>query len=418
MATDWRTGRTTWGEPEFLAWRDQALAQLDDPNWPGLDREAWRGTEVKSLLSTSFQLLQSNYINNTSAERVAELPCYVTVVNGCVVDHSALPAGVTLGDWSDLSPTERESLGQGLPSDGFTALNQATVPQVVMVRVMGNPTQALHLVHQSQAEATPLLACPRFVVILAEGARLTLVQEYVSTGCCWTNGVVEVHLEPGSYLEHYIIQHESLQSFHLLRLAGQQAQDSHYTLRTVSAGAVWSRCEPVLNQMGTGTVTQLRGLTLVGGQQHSDMHSVITHNHPQGYSRQLHKCVVADQGQAVFQGMVRVAHIAQLTDAGQLNQNLLLSKQAKVDTRPQLEIQADNVKCTHGATVSDLDPDALFYLQSRGVDGLAARSLLVAGFAQELLQEIPFPSLRHKCQTWMHKLTQSHALEMPMEATL
>ncbi|MEN9233411.1 MAG: Fe-S cluster assembly protein SufD [Gloeomargarita sp. DG02_3_bins_56] len=407
MVTDWLQGRPTLGTPAFLAWRDRALIALDDPNWPALDVEAWRGTEVKSLLTTPFHLPSGGERLETQLPPVPELPCSVTVVNGRVVDHGELPAGVSLGDWPDLSPAEQAALGRGLPADGFTALNQAAVAQVVLLRVSDTPAQPVHLRHQLQADSTPLLVCPRLVVRLAPAARLTLVTEYLSVGTGWLNGVVEIHLGQGSHLEHYLLQQESFQSAHLLRLVVHQAQDSHYTLRTVSAGARWSRCEPVIEQMGPGTVTELRGLTLVGNRQHSDMHSVINHHHPHGYSRQVQKCVAAGQGQAVFHGRVRVAAAAQWTDAGQLNQNLLLSKQAKVDTRPQLEIQADQVKCTHGATVSDLDPDALFYLQSRGIDAVAARSLLVAGFAQELLQEWPFPTLRQRCHLWMQKLTLS-----------
>jgi len=407
VGSGWLMGRTTQGESGFLAWRDRALTQVQDP--PRVDREAWRGTDLQPLLNTPFRLAQRKDLEalrvGLTTELLPELPCHVALVNGHILDHGELPPGVTLGDWQDLSPIEREGLGRGLPADGLTALNQATLPGITVVRVVGNPIAPLHLMHQSQGADHPVLACPRWVVVVAPGTHVTLVEEYVSTGTCWTNGVTEIHLGQGSHLEHYLVQRESLQSCHLLRLAVHQAQDSHYTLRSVSAGAGWSRCEPLIYQEGTGAFTQLRGLSLVGGQQHTDMHSVITHDHPQGTSRQLHKCVVANQGQAVFQGMVRVAAVAQLTDAGQLNQNLLLSKQARVDTRPQLAIQADNVKCTHGATVSDLDPEALFYLQSRGVDELAARLLLVSGFTQELLREIPFPTLRHRCQVWLEKLT-------------
>lgn len=411
VGTAWLTGRTTLGEATFLAWRDRALAQVEHPHWPLLDREAWRGTDVQAVLTTPFRLAQTYDREQLNPELIPELPNHLALVNGQLAAHGELPPGLSWGDWQDLSPAERECLGQGLPADGFTALNQAALPGVTVVRVGGSLTLPLHLLHQAQAGDAPVLACPRCVVWLAPGASLTLVEEYVSTGTCWTNAVTEIHLGQGSRLEHFIIQRESLQSAHLLRLGVHESQDSHYTLRTVSAGAGWSRCEPLVYQAGTGTFTQLRGLSLVGGRQHTDMHSVITHDHPHGTSRQLHKCVVSGQGQAVFQGMVRVASVAQLTDAGQLNQNLLLSKQARVDTRPQLAIEADNVKCTHGATVSDLDPEALFYLQSRGVDGVAARSLLVTGFTQEMLREIPFPTLRQRCQDWMQKLTESPAME-------
>ncbi|MCS7292912.1 MAG: Fe-S cluster assembly protein SufD [Gloeomargarita sp. SKYBB_i_bin120] len=397
-------GRDDKGASDFLAWRDQVLAQVQAPDWPSVDREAWRATDLQPVLDKDWRLAMAVGREAVTLELLPELPARVWRINGQVVDHTMLPAGVTLGEWKDLTAAERERLGAGLPADGLTALNQAAVSQVLVVRAKGEVTEPVHGLHYSRAETTPVLVCPRWVLMVEAGARLTWVEDYASAGATWTNGVSEIFLGPGSQLTHYLIQRESWESAHLLRMAVHQARDSHYTLRVVSAGAFWSRCEPSIYQEGPGATTVLRGLSLVGGRQHSDMHSRIVHDHPQGTSRQLHKCVVAHQGQAVFHGNIRVAAAAQLTDAGQLNLNLLLSPKARVDTRPQLEIQADNVKCTHGATVSDLDPDALFYLQSRGLDRQAARLLLVDGFAQELLQEIPFPTLRQQCQALMRQL--------------
>ncbi len=397
------------GEASFLAWREQAWAQVQQPDWPVYDQEAWRGTEVKPWLQVPRRLAPVAPVKGDMA-RVPELPGRVVVVNGRVVAHEGLPAAVGLGGWGELTSAERASLGQGLPADGFTALNQAAVPELLVVRVRGIPTHPVHLVHYSQGEAEPVLVCSRAVVQLAPEAHLTLVTEYGSEGAGATNGVLELHLGPGSRVEHYLLQRESPAAMHLLRVGVHQSQNSHYALWTVSAGARWSRCEVWVEQTGAGATTQLRGLSLVGGKQHSDMHSVITHAQPRGFSRQVHKCVVAQQGQAVFHGTVRVKPAAQGTDAGQINHNLLLSQQAKVDTRPQLAIQADEVQCKHGATVSDLDPAMLFYLQSRGIDAQSARLLLVEGFVQELLREWPFPTLRQDCQTWMQQLTQAEAM--------
>ena len=140
----------------------------------------------------------------------------------------------------------------------------------------------------------------------------------------------------------------------------------------------------------------MNGLTMIGGKQLADTHSTIALNYPHGTSRQLHKCIVGDRAHSVFNGKIFVPKAAQLTNAQQLNRNLLLSSKAKVDTKPQLEITADNVKCSHGATVSQLEDDEIFYLQSRGIDDNAARHLLINAFAAEIINQIPIPSLRER----------------------
>jgi Fe-S cluster assembly protein SufD len=160
-------------------------------------------------------------------------------------------------------------------------------------------------------------------------------------------------------------------------------------------GAKLSRHNLEILQTGEQTETTLNGLTMIAGNQVADTHSAIALNHPYGTSKQLHKCIVGDHAHAVFNGKVFVPKPAQLTDAAQLNRNLLLSSKARVDTKPQLEITADNVKCAHGATVSQLEDDEIFYLQSRGIDSNDARKLLVNAFAAEIINHIPVPSLRN-----------------------
>jgi Fe-S cluster assembly protein SufD len=161
-------------------------------------------------------------------------------------------------------------------------------------------------------------------------------------------------------------------------------------------------------QTGEQTETTLNGLTIIYGNQLADTHSAIALNHPYGKSEQLHKCIVGDRAHAVFNGKVFVPKPAQLTNAAQLNRNLLLSSKARVDTKPQLEITADNVKCAHGATVSQLEDDEIFYLQSRGIDENAARNLLINAFAAEIINQIPVASLRETLLTTVNSLKSSH----------
>lgn len=197
-------------------------------------------------------------------------------------------------------------------------------------------------------------------------------------------------------VSHTRIQQESEAGFHIGKSAIAQARNSRYTCHAISLGGQISRHNLDIFQTGEGTETTLNGLTMIAGEQLADTHSAIALNHPYSKSRQLHKCIVDDRAHAVFNGKVFVPKPAQLTDAGQLSRNLLLSPKARVDTKPQLEITADNVKCAHGATVSQLEADELFYLQSRGLDADSARTLLINAFATEVIEQIPITSMREK----------------------
>ncbi|MEH1948298.1 MAG: Fe-S cluster assembly protein SufD, partial [Nostoc sp.] len=187
---------------------------------------------------------------------------------------------------------------------------------------------------------------------------------------------------------------EGAEAFHIGKTAIAQARDSRYTCHAITLGAKLSRHNLEILQTGEQTQTTLNGLTIISGKQLSDTHSAIALNYPHGISDQLHKCIVGDRAHAVFNGKVLVPKRAQLTNASQLNRNLLLSSKARIDTKPQLEITADNVKCAHGATVSQLEDDEIFYLQSRGIDENDARKLLINAFAAEIINQIPVPSLR------------------------
>ncbi|PLZ34304.1 Fe-S cluster assembly protein SufD, partial [Fischerella thermalis WC558] len=211
-----------------------------------------------------------------------------------------------------------------------------------------------------------------------------------------TNAVTEIWIEDNAQVNHTRVEWDSREAFHVGKTAVTQGRYSRYTCNAISLGGRVSRHNLEILQTGEQTETNLNGLTVIGGNQLADTHSAIALNYPYGTSRQLHKTIVGDRAHAVFNGKVFVPKLAQLTDAAQLNRNLLLSSKARVDTKPQLEITADNVKCAHGATVSQLEDDEIFYLQSRGIDEESARSLLVHAFAAEIINQLPVPSLCEK----------------------
>jgi Fe-S cluster assembly protein SufD len=235
-------------------------------------------------------------------------------------------------------------------------------------------------------------------VVAQANSKLTLIEDYRATGegVYFTNAVTEIVLEENAQVSHTRIERESKAAFHIGKSAIAQGRYSRYTCDAITLGAKLSRHNLEVFQTGEGTETTLNGLTLIGGEQLADTHSAIALNHPNGTSNQLHKCIVDDRAHAVFNGKVFVPQTAQFTNASQLNRNLLLSPKARVDTKPQLEITADQVKCSHGATVSQLDADEVFYLQSRGINETDARELLLDAFAAEILNCIPVTSLRQR----------------------
>ncbi|MBF2097585.1 MAG: Fe-S cluster assembly protein SufD [Gloeomargaritaceae cyanobacterium C42_A2020_066] len=416
-------GRPAVADAALQAWRNQALGWALEMGLPGASQEAWRLTPLKTLLTTPFRPAgRGDAVDQAPDLAVPELPLRLVFVNG-VFDAAQSqvepwPAGVTLTVGESLPPTAWDYLGKvaSLEQDVFVALNQACTPGVVCLEVAAGRRiqQPIHLVFIGQSPSQPSFNFPRWLVILEDQAELTLVETYHSTGPAGCSAVGEVVLGAHARLNHTYLQQEGPQACHLAHTAVHQATGSHYDLLAITTGASFARHTPTLRQQGPETMTHLSGLVLLQGQQVADTHSFLGLSHPQGYSRQLHKAILGGSAQAIFSGRVRVAAQAQQTNAGQLNRTLLLSPQARVDSQPQLEIEADDVKCTHGATVSDLDPAEVFYLQSRGIDPAAGRTLLLTGFAGEILQHPSFPSLKARVQAALNDLSRPAA---PPDAT-
>jgi Fe-S cluster assembly protein SufD len=210
----------------------------------------------------------------------------------------------------------------------------------------------------------------------------------------FTNAVTEIWVQDNAQVKHNRIQQESENGFHIAKNAIAQARDSRYTCNEINLGGKLYRNNLDIFQTGEQTTTHLNGLVAISGEQVSDTHSAIFLTKPHGTTDQLHKCIIDGSAHAVFNGKVFVPKAAQLTNAAQLNRNLLLSPRARVNTKPELQITADNVKCSHGATVSQLEADEVFYLRSRGLTEADSRRLLVDAFAAEILECISIESLR------------------------
>jgi Fe-S cluster assembly protein SufD len=389
--------------------RDRTSDLLAELAIPSTRDEEWRFTDLSPLLQTSFipgkltsldrSAIQPYVLPDTENHRLVFVNGVYAPVLSVV---SGLPQGVVVGNLATLmdgSVPLQNYLAKAPGADEvFTALNTASLIDAVVVFVPRNilVETPIHLLFVSTIEGVATVSSPRCLVIAESGSSVTLVEDFggAGEGIYFTNCVTEIWLEANAQVNHTRVQRDSQAAFHIGKTAVSQAKDSRYTCHAVSLGGSISRHNLEVYQTGEHTETTLNGLTIIGGEQLSDTHSAIAYTKPYGTSHQVQKCIIDDRAHAVFNGKVFVPKPAQLTDAGQLNRNLLLSPKARVDTKPQLEITADNVKCSHGATVSQLDSDEVFYLQSRGIDATSARKLLVYAFAYEVISQIPIATLR------------------------
>jgi Fe-S cluster assembly protein SufD len=280
----------------------------------------------------------------------------------------------------------------------FTALNTAFMTDGVVLHVPKEVTvrQPIHLLFVTDAHAAKTVMYPRNLIVVDRGARATVLESYVglSDASYFTNAVTEVSVGDGATLEHYKIQREGRRAFHVGTIETKQARDSHYISFSFATGGSLTRTNIYTKLDGEGCGSTLNGLYMLDGEQHCDHQTKIEHAEPNCFSREVYKGVLDGRSHGVFNGKVYVHPAAQKTDGKQTNNTLLLSPQAQVDTKPQLEIFADDVKCTHGATVGKLDEIAWFYMKSRGMDAEAARRLLIYAFAADVLETIEQAEVR------------------------
>jgi Fe-S cluster assembly protein SufD len=253
----------------------------------------------------------------------------------------------------------------------------------------------LHVIYVAAGGAAGAGYAPSLLSVrVGRGSKAALVEEHVGHGSAWSNAVTEIAVEDSARLDHIKVQDVPRDSWHTARCEVKVEAQGAYNSTTAHLGGALSRQDTGARLMGCGATCALHGLTLAGGEQHSDTHTVVEHACARTTSDQLHKCVVSQGAHAVFHGKIRVLQDAQQVSANQLNRNLLLSHNSKVNTKPQLEIFADDVKCTHGATIGQLDLDQLFYLQTRGLGVAEARELLTYAFAAQVLDKITVEPVR------------------------
>jgi Fe-S cluster assembly protein SufD len=308
---------------------------------------------------------------------------------------------LSLGDAWRSAPELTQTIGTIL-SDGeahsFTMLNTAFMLDGVVIHVPKGVEvdRPIHVLFVADAHAAKTVMHPRNLVIVDANARATVIESYVALGeaMYFTNAVTEVSVGDGATLVHTKIQREGRRAFHVGTIEARQARDSHYVSFSFATGGSLSRTNIYTKLDGPGCGSTLNGLYMLDGEQHCDHQTRIEHVEPNCFSREVYKGVLDGRSHGVFNGKVYVHPAAQKTDGKQTNNTLLLSKEAQVDTKPQLEIFADDVKCTHGATIGKLDELALFYMKSRGMDAETARRLLIYAFAAGVLETIEQSEVR------------------------
>ena len=405
--------------PGWLAARRAAAVQrFTEVGFPTTRQEAWRFTDVAPIANAAFAPAPVVALTpGTIAPYTfgAEEGVRLVFVNG---HHSAalslspaLPAGVAVLPLSAAlaHPEHARRIEQHLGSladvaeNPFVALNTGYATEGAYVFVPKGTDLALnvHLMFVTAPGAAGTVSHPRNLVILEEGARLELVEQFVGLddGAYFVNPVTESVVGANAEFVHYKVQREGLGAWHVGALVARQARDARYFGFSAAVGASIGRTDIRTVFAGPGGETVLNGLYLVRGDQLIDHHTRIEHREPNCASRELYKGVLTGRGHGVFNGQVYVTPEAQKTDGKQTNRNLILSDTARVDTKPELEIFADDVKCTHGATVGRLDKMPLFYLESRGIGPALAARMLTFAFAAEVLADLSIPPVKTQLET-------------------
>ena len=399
------------------ALRAEAVNRLDVLALPTLRDEAWRFTDISQLTKQSFTpALSATFLEDADIAHfyIEEASTRLVFVDGIYAPQLSSAASETGMVVSNLpaalathSAAIEAHLGRHLAfrDDVFAALNTAFLHDAAVIVVPRNvalaaPVHLLFIATQKEVVSTP-----RCLVVAESGSLMTVIEDYVvlyqprwQEEAHFTNAVTEIALEDNARVNHIRIQREGSQAFHIANCAVSLGRSSNYQSVSVTLGAQMSRYNLEV-AMAEGAECAVDGLTLIATNQLADTHTCIDHVQPHGVSRQLHKCIVGGSAHAVFNGKIVVGKGAQRTNSIQSNRNLLLSGKAHIDTKPQLEIFADDVKCAHGATIGQLDDDEVFYLKSRGLSDSAARSLLTYAFGAEIIALIPVVSLKRRLET-------------------
>ena len=363
--------------------REEARQRFGDLGFPTTHDEDWRFTSVAPIARTQFE------------------PCGAGPRPAAA--SQAAPPGVEISKLSEAPPELIEAhLARyaSYQTNAFVALNTANFQDGLLIRIPKGAVieEPIELIIQSSANGHPTVSHPRILILAGADSQATIIESYTGNGGAYfTNPVTEIVAGDHAVIDHYKLQTEGARAFHVSTLQVQVGRDTNFRSHSLSFGGALVRND-VNAVLSEGCECTLNGLYLAAGEQHIDNHTSIDHAKPHAASHELYKGILEGHSRAVFNGKILVRKDAQKTDAKQTNKNLVLSEDAVIDTKPELQILADDVRCTHGATIGQLDPEAIFYLQSRGIGLADARNLLIFAFARDIVDRIKVVPLREQLE--------------------
>jgi Fe-S cluster assembly protein SufD len=403
--------RRTVGQPRWLhTLRQEAFARFAETGFPTTHDEDWRFTNVAAVAKTQFEPAVPLSVDEKQLEAfgTSDFACRLVFVNGHFASElsriPSLPDGVWVRSLArDINSGEADIenfLGKYLNfrRDAFAALNAALFEDGVSIEVAqgAHVEHPIYILFVTVPGATPTMNHPRNLIIAGESSQVTIVEDYVSLGegITFSNAATELVAGDNASVSHYMIVREGDTAYNFSTLRIEQGRSANVSTHSLllSGALVRNNVHPVL--AGEGSECLINGLFMANGRQHMDNYMLVEHASPHCNSRQFYNGILNGKSHGVFHGRIIVHKDAQKTDAKQTNRNLLLSDDAQIDTKPQLEIYADDVKCTHGATIGQFDENALFYLRSRGLDEPSARHVLLLAFANECLDRMNSPQVR------------------------
>ncbi len=400
---------------DFAVLRDKGIEHLRQVGLPKTSQEEWRFTSVASLARTRFALSDGAApVSLADYQPIVDLTAIRFVfVNGTyrpeLSSTEGLPEPVKAGSFKQARKNSPELFERHLGTANdfdrtpFSALNAAMMDDGFFLFVPAGEvvTKPIHALFLASSAAGPTVSHPRSLIIAEENSQVTLLESYAGKDgeVYFTNSVTEFVVADGAVVDHYRLQEESTSAFHIAALDASEGRASNFSTQGFTFGGALVRNDIGVLMGGEGGLATMNGLLMIEGKQLVDNHTRIDHAEPHCETHEFFKGILEDQARGVFNGSIMVRQKAQKTNSKQTNRNLLLSKEALINTNPQLEIFADDVKCTHGATIGQLDETALYYFRTRGIKLADAKRLLTYAFANELIERVKLESLQKRLQT-------------------
>ena len=390
--------------------RESAFHRFVELGFPTTHDEEWRFTNVAPIARTAFRPALPPFMYSVSSP----FQFHLTFMNGHLVERPEnLPKGVEAGPFTSDEEAVSQHLARYASYDrnAFAALNTAFCATGAVIRVPRGLVldEPIAITYATGPGTDGAVTHPRTLVLVGSDAHCTIVESYSGgEDAYFTNAVTEIVAGDGAVVDHYKLQLEGPRAYHVATMQVQLGRSANFSSHSISLGGALVRND-VNAVLSEGTEATLNGLYIVNGTQHIDNHTVIDHAKPHGTSHEMYKGILDGKANAVFNGRIIVRKDAQKTDSKQTNKNLVLSDEAVINTKPELQILADDVRCTHGATIGQLDAESLFYMQSRGIGKSDARNLLTYAFAQDIVDRIKVQSLRDSLERILFEKFHEHA---------